>query len=350
MTLDDSTNQIRRIIFSYAYESNSNPERRHDFLKELKALFEKGANINGSKESPHCPLSDAVRFDLPEVVQLLLDHNVNRHPKDLLTLMKSDSTNGVKIAKLLINYGFNPNIPNSVGNYPLHYLPLDDELLSLILVKQANIEVKDKWGHTPLMSAAIYGKTSKNVELLLKHGADIHARDLEGLTPLHHTVFILPDSSYTDDNRKKLVTECMELLLKNGADPNAKNNDGQTLLHLICMKGLSEPKLALSRIKCLLENGALPLVRDNKRRTPLQIAKAADPYSMYIYQFEKIIPVLKEAQKTIPRNPEIDSPRVTRKEVAHVAAIGTGLSLGCVTEIVLAILGVLFVLWIIGAN
>lgn len=61
-------------------------------------------------------------------------------------------------------------------------------------------------------------------ELLVAHGADVNARDLMGLTPLHRAA--------VSDN--DTVTET---LLAHRADVNAKDNDGETPLHQAMERG-----------------------------------------------------------------------------------------------------------------
>lgn len=56
-----------------------------------------------------------------------------------------------------------------------------------------------------------------NVELLLAKGADIHAKNSDGDTPLHHAALW---------GRNGVV----ELLITQGADIHAKNNEGKTPL------------------------------------------------------------------------------------------------------------------------
>ena len=59
------------------------------------------------------------------------------------------------------------------------------------------------------------------VEILLQHGADPNARDMEGQTPLHYAVVALAD-------RKKF-----ELLFDHRANLNVRNNGGQTPLDIV---------------------------------------------------------------------------------------------------------------------
>ena len=72
-------------------------------------------------------------------------------------------------------------------------------------------------GNDPLHAACWDGSTAV-VELLLKNGAAINAKDHHGNTALHSAV-------------KNEKTQVVNLLLKNGADINAKDDYGDTPLH-----------------------------------------------------------------------------------------------------------------------
>jgi ankyrin repeat protein len=44
------------------------------------------------------------------------------------------------------------------------------------------------WGTTPLHAAA-HANRAEIAKLLIDHGADVNALDLDGKTPMHHTTF-----------------------------------------------------------------------------------------------------------------------------------------------------------------
>ena len=74
-------------------------------------------------------------------------------------------------------------------------------------------------------------------ELLLRHGADVNAKDEEGKTPL--------------SGASKF--EVFELLLSHGADPNVQDNYGATPLLLACL--YNNVKISVPTL--LLAHGAL---------------------------------------------------------------------------------------------
>ncbi|HVU88356.1 MAG TPA: ankyrin repeat domain-containing protein [Pirellulales bacterium] len=87
----------------------------------------------------------------------------------------------------------------------------DSDAVRRFLSKGRAIEERNDRGWTLLTCAAHYGYP-RVVKLLLEHGADPHARDHKGKTPLHHAA--------------KASLDCVKLLLAAGADIKARDNEG----------------------------------------------------------------------------------------------------------------------------
>lgn len=177
---------------------------------------------------------------------------------------------------------------------------------------------KHNWGNTPLHHAVDVDHTEL-VELLIKSGADVNARDLQRETPLHIAAqngnreiaeLLIKSGADVNDNKFYINSpplhtalsfrniEVAKLLIDNGADVNAKSkwgftplqlakspeiakilidkgarldaidNEGRTPLHT----AISELWVDRPRIKFLIENGADVNAQDNTGRTPLYIA------------------------------------------------------------------------------
>jgi len=93
----------------------------------------------------------------------------------------------------------------------------DVEAINQHLADGADINARDsELGITLLSWAALFDQTEV-IELLIKKGADVNAKNRDGATPLHAAAFL---------GR----TEAAELLIQKGADVNAKNNNGETPL------------------------------------------------------------------------------------------------------------------------
>ncbi len=86
------------------------------------------------------------------------------------------------------------------------------------LASGSDIDVKDRYGRTPLHHAAYFGHY-KIAELLIKKGADVNAMEAKSkITPLHWSAW-------------RGHIEMAKLLISNGSDVKAKNKGGGHPLH-----------------------------------------------------------------------------------------------------------------------
>lgn len=101
-------------------------------------------------------------------------------------------------------------------------------LLKLLLDKGANpnIASNNQFKVAPIHSACAISAFDI-VELLIKHGADVNAKQMQGVTPLH---------SAAHNGQTKLS----KLLIDNGAEINAKMENGQTPLFMANEKNFQE--------------------------------------------------------------------------------------------------------------
>ena len=149
----------------------------------------------------------------------------------------------------------------------------------LLAVQRYSIECKTMFGDTALHAAASCANVQM-FELLLSNGADIHAKTRAGNTPLH-LVSVLPSripiynevSSGLGWNRMQYNARTQanslhiaRLLLDHGADVNAVNLQGETVLHFAIATGLD------SLTQVLVARGANITLRDVNLRSPLTLA------------------------------------------------------------------------------
>ncbi|KAH9955136.1 ankyrin repeat-containing domain protein [Russula dissimulans] len=119
----------------------------------------------------------------------------------------------------------------------------------------------------PLHHAAFFGELVV-VQALLKHGADVNARDKEGQVPLHPATSPPSHVNYLD---------IIQLLLQYGADANARDDAGCTPLH--SSAGWKKPGFAtywetVQGARLLLKHGGDIDAKDDEGRTPLPVALA----------------------------------------------------------------------------
>jgi hypothetical protein len=106
------------------------------------------------------------------------------------------------------------------------------------------------------------------IELLLESGADIHAQDKNGATPLHRAV-------------RTRCAAAVVCLLDAGSDATLKNKPGSTPFHLAVQNtgrggsGAEKAKAAQSEIiQAFLERGISPGLKDGKGKSVLAWAKS----------------------------------------------------------------------------
>lgn len=97
------------------------------------------------------------------------------------------------------------------------------------------------------------------VQLLLAHGADVHARNRMGAEPLHYAA----DGSRNPDAQ----ADTIRALVAAGADPNAVCKRGVAPLHRAVRTRSS------AAVRALLAAGANPRKRNGNGSTPQQLAK-----------------------------------------------------------------------------
>ena len=117
----------------------------------------------------------------------------------------------------------------------------------------ADVHAKDNSGDTPLHSAAGLGQ-AELIPVLVQAGADVNAKADNGWTPLHRA-------------SARINTEVISTLLRLGANVNATENIGWTPLHMAAVRGNAEV------ISVLVKAGAYINATDNSGRTPLDIAR-----------------------------------------------------------------------------
>lgn len=125
--------------------------------------------------------------------------------------------NNAGLIRLLLDHGADPDIPNGIGRTPLINAAVwgKTDALKTLLAHGPSVNSIELWGGTAL-DAARDDNNFENVKLLIEAGADVNAKDGDGNTPLMKAVL----------NRQ---TDIEKLLLQNGADRNIENNDGHTL-------------------------------------------------------------------------------------------------------------------------
>jgi len=136
------------------------------------------------------------------------------------------------------------------------------DVVKFLLEHGADPDARNNDDSSPLHQASYYGSV-KGAQLMPEHRANIHARTVEGHTPLHKVLYQLDDTSGTCLN---MCLDTIRGLLAHGADVDALDDDHATPLHLASYHGCAKGA------RILLEHGANVHLEDKEGRTPLQVA------------------------------------------------------------------------------
>ncbi|KAA8595842.1 hypothetical protein FQN60_011133 [Etheostoma spectabile] len=117
------------------------------------------------------------------------------------------------------------------------------EVCAFLLERGAGLEIPNRRGMVPLLSATKHGHT-QIVELLLKQGVSLSSADQDGLTALSWACL-------------KGQKDAVQLLAEAGADLNQPDRQGRTPLDLAALNGDADT------VHCLVEHGAVLERADN---------------------------------------------------------------------------------------
>ena len=134
------------------------------------------------------------------------------------------------------------------------------DIFKMLLEAKTNLDLRDKYGDTPLIWAAKHARP-EFVEVLLGYGADPDAQNSQnGRTALMNAI----ERIWMNNNYSK---DIVEILLKAEAYPNAQDTNGNTALILASLI----PNANI--VETLLEAGADPYKRNKQDKAALRITK-----------------------------------------------------------------------------
>ena len=240
----------------------------------LKVLVQNNASLDLQDKNGTTPLMLAIEEGRKSAVKFLVTSGAN------VNLKNDNGFRALHFAceqpqcmPILLDHGSEIDACDSKGATALHLAvwKLDISAVLFLVENGANLNIKDEEGMTVLHIVAGYcsdpldeaapaesqGLASMIIDLLLKYGADVEARDKLGLTPLHHCArvsnlqeacqFLDPTNTkectsdlqwrdsltLTESTIGQDSTYIMKKLLEYGADTMAKNNDGQIPLDVV---------------------------------------------------------------------------------------------------------------------
>lgn len=247
----------------------------------MKALLKAGADANDRNKKGQTALHLAARYvNHHQQVELLLKAGANPDAlaDDKTTaLMIAASAGAAASVEMLLKAD-----AKAPGWTALHWAVVrgDKERLRKLIQPQADVNVKDAAGSSPLhiavmlnrqdlaemlleagadvdpstLVAAIWPGRGKFVKLLIERAEDINAPGADGLAPLHKAAMLWD-------------WEIVDLLITAGADINVRTPDGSTPLHFATAKHSDAGKEITD---LLMAAGADPLARNNAGERPFQ--------------------------------------------------------------------------------
>ncbi|KAL8846507.1 MAG: hypothetical protein Q9221_008410 [Calogaya cf. arnoldii] len=257
----------------------------------VQLLLQHGADVNTRDASSLCPLHlAAMRGHYGVVEQLLQEHaRVDElGPNDETPLRIASDKGYTDFVELLIRAKAKVNTRDRKGmSTPLHKAAAhgNEAMVDLLIKNGAHMEAKDKELMTPIHYACEAGN-EKIVAQLLSKKSSLEALGRRGMTPLVCAAasgqvpvleLLLKKKAYIKHQGDGSMTalhwasynghyEAADFLLEKRANPNAANKDGRTSLHLAVMAGF----FAVTEL--LLRKGAMPEAQCRAMNRPIHYA------------------------------------------------------------------------------
>ncbi|MHB9147950.1 MAG: ankyrin repeat domain-containing protein [Candidatus Amoebophilus sp.] len=253
-------------------------------LDEVKALIDKGADVNIVGKYGNTPLHLATLENQVEVAKLLIESGADINAKNrgqgrysicCTPLLLAARKGRLEIAKLLLEKGADVNGKGKAGRLGKYGGPLHEatknghlEVVKLLLEKGANVNATidqgirfSKSNYTTPLHLAIENGHLEIVKVLIEKGANVHEKGLNGY-PLYLAV-------------EQEDIEMVKLLLEKGVDVNCKNTYSCTASHIASAhtplhRATSNGSISLIRL--LIDKGAHVNSTDSYRDTPLHLA------------------------------------------------------------------------------
>jgi len=193
---------------------------------------------------------------------------LNRHVEGAELCAAAASAEMTWYLKMLLKFGADANSTDYDNRGALHLAACEgnERAISLLLqVKTIDVNVRDRFGRTPLMEAVRHGKESC-ARLLRRHGAGhgfVEDNTLARTEFVHHLGQELCQAAFS--NNRPLLKNLVELC---EVDVNTSDYDGRTALHLACATGSLDTAVLLAR------SGANTEAKDRWGHTPLSEAES----------------------------------------------------------------------------
>lgn len=202
-------------------------------MRVVREYIESGADPNVSADGL-VPLREACFNENIPMIKYLLEHGASpngRDPDNDESVLESYIHYCYKhvntaVLRRLLRAGGNPNLRNPRNERPIFHWTIINNIkrvISILLEYGADVNQRGKVhdGETPLMLAAYFADISI-MQILLKRGADVNARDGNGWNALFYVV--------TGNCPRQEILPRFKLLFKYGIDLHAQEKHGKNIL------------------------------------------------------------------------------------------------------------------------
>ena len=164
--------------------------------------------------------------------------------------------------RFLLNQGADVNLKDDYGFTALHLAAVSSmyEVVICLVENGADVNAVNLRDVTPLMMACDDDSNMDVVRYLMRSGADMHLKDVDGFTALLYAITSASD----------FALDILRFLIQNGADINTRNLEQATPLMLASWNGY------LDKVKFLIEQGADVDAQDENGDTALHYAASTD--------------------------------------------------------------------------
>jgi ankyrin repeat protein len=256
-------------------------------VDEIEFLLDLGANPNVRTEEGMTPLmiiaghsgyGNTESEQIAKVMRMLIKHGAQVNARGNLggtPLIHAVADGSMVAIRALVEAGADINLANNHGQSPL-LIALQrfyrDGRIEYLMKHGADVEARDEDGITTLMAAIVSGYRTR-AEQLIKRGVDPNARAKNGRTAAHSAASYYNrryDRLEEDARNRYEAVEMLRLLLTSGSDLAAADNDTTTPLHSATMNGY------VDAVRFLVEHGADLNQANAKGETPLFLSIASD--------------------------------------------------------------------------
>ncbi len=258
---------------------------QHKKYEVLEYLIANGADINMADSAGHTPLMAAITQlggKNPKVALKFIEKYLTFKPKLDFEQAKGDGGGYsalhlaarfgfVDAAKLLLDNGATLDIKSLVtGGTPLHTAASANQIdmAKFLIKRKANLEIYDKFGSTPLLTAVTRADADM-VEVLVDGGAAINVKST--VNPLQTPLVFAAGNPTPSDHRKNV--SIIKYLLDKKGDIDFPSSNGRTALMAAAQK--SDHSDGYDRAALLINKGAKLDVANDKGETALMLAAGA---------------------------------------------------------------------------